>query len=126
MKEAVFIPGCPKPASPYSPAIRANGLVFVSGQIPLDPSTGRVVGDDIEVQTKQVMENLKRVLEAAGCTTDDVVKCTVFLADISLFARFNTVYGQYFGDPKPARTTVESGLLANCLVEVDAIATCAG
>jgi 2-iminobutanoate/2-iminopropanoate deaminase len=110
-----------QPVGAYSQGIRAGDFVFVSGQGPLDPATGKVVGDTIEEQVARTLENIKAILEAAGATMDDVVKSTVHLSDISLFSRFNQVYASYFPDPKPTRTTVGSQL-PGILVEIDVIA----
>ena len=121
-KEAIYGKSGVKPAGPYSPAVRAGDFVYVSGQLPINPATQQLAGPSIEEQTRQVMENIKGLLEAAGCGMQDVVKCGVHLTDLALFPHFNAVYGQYFDDPRPARTTVQSGLINNCLVEVDAIA----
>jgi len=109
------------PAGAYSQGIRAGDFVFVSGQGPLDPATGQIVGETIEEQTERTLENVKAILEAAGATLADVVKSTVHLSDLSLFPRYNEVYSSYFPDPKPARTTVGSELLG-IMVEIDAIA----
>jgi 2-iminobutanoate/2-iminopropanoate deaminase len=109
------------PGGPYSQGIRAGDFVFVAGQVGKDPATGQLVGDTIEAQTTQTLENLKAILEAAGAGLADVVKVSAHLTDLSLFDRFNKVYVNYFPDPKPVRTTVGSQLLG-FLVEVDAIA----
>jgi 2-iminobutanoate/2-iminopropanoate deaminase len=108
-------------ASPYSPGLRVGDFVFVSGQVPRDPATGRMVGETIEEQTAQVLENIKAILAAGGATMADVVKVNAHLADLTLFERYNKVYVTYFPDPKPTRTTVGSQLLG-FLVEIDAIA----
>ncbi len=112
----------PLPAGSYSPAIISEGFVFVSGQTPEKPGTDETVEGDINIQTRQVMENIKGILEAAGCTMDHVVKVTVHLADINDFDGFNNVYQEYFTKPYPTRTTVQSVLLGNALVEMDVIA----
>lgn len=109
------------PAGAYSQGIRAGDFVFVSGQGPLDPATGEIVGETIEEQTERTLENVKAILEAAGATLADAVKSTVHLSDLSLFSRFNEVYASYFPEPKPARTTVGSELLG-IMVEIDVIA----
>ncbi len=109
------------PGGPYSQGIRAGDFLFVAGQAPKDPATGAIVGDTIEAQTAQTLENLKAILEAGGASMADVVKVTAHLTDLSLFARYNSVYVQYFPDPKPVRTTVGSQLLG-FMVEIDAIA----
>ena len=108
-------------ASPYSPGLRVGDFVFVSGQVPRDPMTGKLVGETIEEQTKQVLENIKAILAAGGATMEDVVKVSAHLTDLSLFERYNKVYVTYFPDPKPTRTTVGSQLLG-FLVEIDFIA----
>jgi 2-iminobutanoate/2-iminopropanoate deaminase len=113
----------PKAIGPYSQAIRANGFVFLSGQIPLDPKTQQVVEGDASVQTERVLENLKGVVEAAGSSIQRVVKTTVFLADMNDFAAMNEVYARYFVTHPPARSTVEvSRLPKNVRVEIDLIA----
>ena len=109
------------PAGAYSPGLIAGDFVFVSGQGPLDPATGKIVGETIEEQTERVLENVKAVLEAAGASMSDVVKVAVHLSDLANFQRFNQVYATFFPDPKPTRTTVGSQL-PGILVEIDAIA----
>jgi 2-iminobutanoate/2-iminopropanoate deaminase len=111
----------PPPGGAYSPGLRVGDFVFVSGQGPIDPATGKVVGETIEEQTARTLENIKLILEAGGATMADVVKATVHLSDLALFPRYNTVYATYFPDPKPVRTTVGSQLLG-MLVEIDVIA----
>ena len=110
-----------QPVGAYSQGLRAGDFVFVSGQGPLDPKTGKVVGDTIEEQTARVLENIKAILEAGGASMADVVKVSAHLRDMSLFERYNRVYASYFPDPKPTRTTVGSQL-PGILVEIDAIA----
>jgi 2-iminobutanoate/2-iminopropanoate deaminase len=110
-----------QPVGAYSQGLRAGDFVFVSGQGPLDPKTGKVVGDTIEEQTARVLENIKAILEAGGASMADVVKVSAHLRDMSLFERYNRVYAGYFPDPKPTRTTVGSQL-PGILVEIDAIA----
>lgn len=109
------------PVGAYSQGLRAGDFLFVSGQGPLDPATGQIVGDTVEEQTARVLENIKAILEAGGARMADVVKVTAHLSDLSLFERYNKVYATYFPDPKPTRTTVGSQLLG-ILVEIDAIA----
>lgn len=109
------------PGGAYSQGLRVGDFVFVSGQGPIDPETGRIVGMTIEEQVRRTLENVKAILEAAGATMADVVKATVHLADIGDFPRFNAVYGEYFPDPKPTRTTVQS-VLHDIKVEIDVIA----
>ena len=123
MKEIITAPNAPKAGGPYSTAVRQNGLVFLSGQIPLDPQTGRLVTGSIEEQTARVLENLKAVLEAAGLSLGDVVKTTVFLKDMDHFARMNETYSKYFAVNPPARSTVEVARLPRDVhVEIEAIA----
>ena len=121
MRTAVLPEEGAGPTGAYSPGIRAGDFVFVSGQGPLDPATGAVVGDTIEDQVRRTLNNVRAVLEAAGARMNDCVKVQVHLADIGDFDRFNAVYAEFFGDPKPARTTVQSGL-EGILVEIDAVA----
>jgi 2-iminobutanoate/2-iminopropanoate deaminase len=113
----------PKAIGPYSQAIRANGFVFLSGQIPLDPNTQQVVEGDAAIQTERVLENLKGVVEAAGSNLQRVVKTTVFLADMNDFAAMNEVYARYFATHPPARSTVQvSRLPKDVRIEIDLIA----
>ena len=109
------------PIGAYSQGLRAGNFIFVSGQGPLDPATGQIVGETVEEQTARVLDNIKAILEAGGATMADVVKVTAHLSDLALFERYNKVYSTYFPDPKPTRTTVGSQLLG-ILVEIDAIA----
>ena len=115
----------PKAIGPYSQAVRAGNLVYTAGQIALNPTTGELAGATIEEQTRQVLSNLKAVLEAAGSGLDKVVKTTVFLTNLSGdFARMNAVYGEFFTSNPPARTTVQAAALPrNALVEVECVAT---
>ena len=113
----------PKAIGPYSQAVKANGFVFLSGQIALDPVTQQIVEGDVTVQTERVLENLKAIVEAAGSSIQRVVKTTVFLADINDFAAMNEVYGRYFVEQRPARSTVEAARLPRDVrVEIDLIA----
>jgi 2-iminobutanoate/2-iminopropanoate deaminase len=113
----------PKAIGPYSQAVRANGFLFVSGQIPLDPKSQQVVGTTASVQTERVLENVKGILAAAGTALDRVVKVTVFLADMNDFAAMNEVYGRYFEADPPARSTIEASKLPrNVRVEIEVIA----
>ena len=109
------------PIGAYSQGLRVGDFIFVSGQGPLDPATGQIVGETIEEQTARVLENIKAILEAGGATLGDVVKVSAHLSDLAMFERYNKVYASYFPDPKPTRTTVGSQLLG-ILVEIDAIA----
>ncbi len=123
MKEVITTDHGPKAIGPYSQAIRANGFVFISGQIPLDPKTQQLVEGDIARQTERVMENLKGIVEAAGSSLDKAVKTTVFLADMGEFAAMNEVYGRYFPKNAPARATVQAARLPRDVrVEIDLIA----
>ena len=120
----VLTPGAPAPVGPYSQAIVAGGFVFASGQIPLDPASGKRVEGEFEVEVERVLDNLRAVLEAAGASLDAVVRTNVFLTDLSLFPRMNAVYGRYFtADPKPARSTIGvAALPLGARVEIEAIA----
>jgi 2-iminobutanoate/2-iminopropanoate deaminase len=121
--ESVSTPAAPKAIGPYSQAIVADGWVFCSGQIPLDPATGEVVQGDVSAQTERVMKNLTAVLQAAGASLSVVVKTTVFLADMADFAAMNEVYGRHFGEHRPARATVAAaGLPRGVRVEIECIA----
>ncbi len=122
-KQEIYTEKAPKPIGPYSQAVKVCNLIFGSGQIPVDPETGEIVGKNIKEQTRRVMENIKAILESCGCTMDNIVSVTVFLKDLSLFEEFNEVYKEYFKKPFPARTTVEvSRLPKNVLIEVNFIA----
>jgi len=109
------------PVGAYSQGLRVGDFLFVSGQGPLDPATGKIVGGTIEEQTARVLENIKAILEAGGATMADVIKVSAHLSDLSNFAAYNKVYASYFPDPKPTRTTVGSQL-PGIMVEIDAIA----
>jgi 2-iminobutanoate/2-iminopropanoate deaminase len=122
MREIVLTTDAPAAVGPYSQAIRYGNLVFVSGQIPMDPKTGRVVEGDIEIQSRRVLENLTAILEASGMTVKNVLKCTCFLKDMGDFERFNGVYSRYFSESLPARECVEvSRLPKDVSVEISAI-----
>jgi 2-iminobutanoate/2-iminopropanoate deaminase len=123
MKQIIATENAPRAIGPYSQAVSHNGLLFLSGQIPLDPATGQLVEGDIAVQTGRVIENLKAVLEAAGSSLDQVLKTTVYLKDMGEFAKMNELYGKYFPTASPARATVEVARLPRDVrVEIDAIA----
>jgi len=113
----------PKAIGPYAQAIRANGFIYTAGQIPIDPKTGEFVSGGIAAQTRQVLENLKAVVEAGGSSLEKVVKATVFLRNMSDFAAMNEIYAEYLGNVKPARSTVAvSELPRGALVEIDLVA----
>ena len=126
--QAVVTAAAPAPVGPYNQAVKAGGLLFCSGQIALDPATGAMVGDgDVELETRQVLANLQAVLAAAGCTHQQVVRTTVFLADLADFAAVNAIYGELFGEGvSPARACVEVAALPKAArVEIDCIAVLA-
>ena len=124
MKQAISSPGAPKAIGPYSQAVKAGPLLFLSGQVPLDPVSGQMIDGDIAAQTRRVFENLGAVLDAGGRSFADVVRTTVFLADMNDFAAMNEVYGQYFKEPYPARATVQVARLPkDARVEIDLIAS---
>lgn len=123
MKEIIQTDSAPQAIGPYSQAVKTNGWVFCSGQIPIDPGTGQFVSGGIEEQTQQVLRNLAAVLEAAGSGLDRVIKTTVFLADMQEFSAMNGVYGKFFTQDPPARATVEASRLPrDAKVEIEAIA----
>ncbi len=122
-KREIRSDGAPSAIGPYSQGVRAGGLVFISGQIPVDPSTGELVDGGVGEQTRRALENLGAVLEAAGAGFDHVVRTTVYMTDISIFKEMNKVYGEFFSPPYPARATVEvSRLPKGAAVEIDAVA----
>ena len=124
MRRAVSSESAPRAIGPYSQAVRAGSLLFVSGQIPLDPTTGAMVDGDIGAQTHQVFANLRAILEAAGGSFDNVVRATVYLADMNDFATVNEIYGTYFSTPAPARATVQAARLPkDARLEIDLIAS---
>jgi 2-iminobutanoate/2-iminopropanoate deaminase len=123
VKQAISSPDAPAAIGAYSPAIRAGNLLFVSGQVPMNPATGTLVDGDIAAQTEQVMRNLAALLKAAGAGFEHVAKTTVYLADMNDFAAMNAVYGKYMVDPAPARATVQVARLPRDVkVEIDLIA----
>jgi endoribonuclease L-PSP, putative len=122
-KQAVFTPNAPTPKAPYSQAIVANGFVFVSGQVAIDPQTGDPVHGTFEDELRLTLNNLKAILEAAGSGLDKVVKVTVFLADMSNFPKLNEIYREFFPQPYPARTTIQAQPPGGFQVEVECIAT---
>jgi 2-iminobutanoate/2-iminopropanoate deaminase len=123
MIERLSPPGIPAPRGPYSPAVRAGDFIFVSGQVPVDPETQQMKLSDIRSETRLVLDNVKRVLEGAGAGVADVVKCSVFLSEAADFAPMNEVYAEFFGEAKPARTTVVCQFaMAGLKVEIDCVA----
>ena len=123
MRETVKTGNAPAAIGPYSQAVRSGGFLFCSGQIPLEPATGKIVEGGIEAQTERVLRNLEAVLAAGGASLARVVKTTVYLADLADFPRMNEVYGRFFSNQPPARATVQvAKLTAGALVEIDAIA----
>jgi 2-iminobutanoate/2-iminopropanoate deaminase len=124
VKQAISSADAPKAIGPYSQAVKAGQLLFLSGQVPLDPVSGQMIDGDIAAQTRRVFENLGAVLKAGGRSFADVVRTTVFLADMNDFAAMNEVYGQYFKEPYPARATVQVARLPkDARVEIDLIAS---
>jgi 2-iminobutanoate/2-iminopropanoate deaminase len=123
MIERISPPGVPAPRGPYSPAVRAGEFIFVSGQVPVDPVTQQLVTGDVREETRQTLTNIMRILEGCGAALSDVVKCQVFLADGKDFAAMNEVYAEFFGEAKPARTTVVAAFaIPGVRVEIDAVA----
>ena len=123
MREIIATDHAPKAIGPYSQAIRANGHVFTYGQVAIDPATQQVISGDVAAQTDRVMKNITGILEAAGTSLDKVLRCTVFLKNMNDFAAMNEVYGRYFNQNPPARSTVEVARLPkDVLVEIDTIA----
>ena len=122
-KEYVFTDKAPRPVGPYSQAVVVGNLVFISGQIPIDPETGRLIQGSFEEQARRVLDNVKAIIEAAGGTMDDIVKVTVYMKDLSKFQEFNRVYAEYFKGGYPARVVVEVARLPlDAELEVEAIA----
>ena len=123
MREVIATEQAPQAIGPYSQAIRAQGLIFTSGQIALDPATAQIVAGDVSAQTERVLKNLAAILQASGSSLEKVLRCTVFLKNMGDFAAMNEVYGRYFKQTPPARSTVEVARLPkDVLVEIDVIA----
>jgi 2-iminobutanoate/2-iminopropanoate deaminase len=120
--ERLTPPGVPTPRGPYSPAVRAGDFIFVAGQVSVDPVTDQLSTGDIQHETRLALNNIKRILEGAGATMADVVRVGVYLVDGSEFAKMNEVYAEYFGDHKPARTTIVCGFAAAIRIEIDCVA----
>lgn len=126
-KQAIFSSDAPAPIGPYSQATRIGDWIFISGQIPIDPVTGELIAGGVAAQTKQVLQNLQAVLTAVGLSLDSVVKTTIYMTDLNMFAEMNAVYSQYFRPPYPARATVQvSALPKGAQVEIEAIAYAGG
>ena len=122
-KDVISTPNAPAAIGPYSQAVRFGNLLFLSGQIPLDPATGQIIAGDIAAQTERVLKNLAAILEAAGSDLNKVMKTTVYLKDLSEFGKMNEVYGKFFGEKPPARATVEvSRLPRDVAIEIDLVA----
>ena len=122
-KDVISTPNAPGAIGPYSQAVRSGNLLFLSGQIPLDPATCQLIAGDIAAQTERVLKNLAAILEAAGSGLDRVLKTTVYLKDLSEFGKMNEVYGRFFGEKPPARATVEvSRLPRDAAIEIDLVA----
>jgi 2-iminobutanoate/2-iminopropanoate deaminase len=124
MIERLTIPGAPTPRGPYSPAVRAGDCVYVSGQVGLDTATGQLVPGGIQAETRQVLSNIQKILEGCGSSLAQVVRCGVYLTEVSDFKPMNQVYAEFFGEAKPARTTivVASLPMPEAKIEVDVIA----
>lgn len=123
----LFAPGAPLPRGPYSPAVRAGDFLFIAGQVPVDPATGEVAFGSIEQETRQTLENIDALLKTAGLTRSDVVRCGVYLSNGEDFQRMNAVYAEFFGEHRPARTTIVVGFATpEMKIEIDAIAYAGG
>ena len=123
MKQAISSPGAPKAIGPYSSALRADPFLFISGQVPFDPATGNMVDGDITIQTQRVLENIGALLRSGGLSYANVVRTTVFLADMNDFAAMNDVYRTFFAEPYPARSTIQAARLPrDARIEIDVIA----
>jgi len=124
MIERIYPPGAPQPRGPYSPAVRAGDTIYVAGQIPIDAVTGQVVLGDVQTETRQVLTNIKNILAGCGATMADVVRCGVYLTNADDFKAMNEVYAEFFGEAKPARTTIIVAALPlkEARIEIDAVA----
>lgn len=122
MKEIIQTDNAPNPVGPYSQAVKADGLLFISGQLAIDPQQGKIVTYEIVEQTRQVLENIKAILQKAGYSLEDVVQTTVYLSSMAMFKEFNTEYAKYFPANAPARATAAVGLPPNALIEISAVA----
>jgi len=125
MKQKILSNNAPSPIGPYSQAVKSGNMIFISGQIAINPTTNTLVNDNIQKETEMVMENINNILNECNCTFDNVVKCSIFLSNMDLFTSVNQIYGSYFNEPYPARETVEvSCLPKNVNIEISAIAIC--
>ena len=125
MKQQILSNNAPAPIGPYSQAIKSGNMIFISGQIAINPKTNELVNENIQKETEMVMENICNILDECNCTFDNVVKCSIFLSNMDLFQSVNKVYGSYFNEPYPARETVQvSCLPKNVNIEISAIAIC--
>ena len=123
MLERILVAGAPAPQGPYSPAVRAGDFIFVSGQGPIDPASNEFVFGDVRHETRLTLENVKRILDGCDASMSDVIKCSVFLANASDFSAMNEVYSEYFGENRPARTTVQAVLVEpEMKIEIDCVA----
>jgi reactive intermediate/imine deaminase len=124
MIQRISPPGAPAPRGPYSPAVRAGDTIYVSGQVPVDPISGAVISGDVGTETRQVLNNIKSILEGSGASMAQVVRCGVYLINAADFQAMNAVYSEFFGDAKPARTTIIVAALPlpGAKVEIDAVA----
>ncbi len=121
MIERLTPPGVPTPRGPYSPAVRAGDFIFVAGQVPVDPTTDKMSTGDIEHETRLVLNNIKRIVEGAGATMAQVIRVGVYIKDGTDFAAMNAVYSEFFGENKPARSTIVCGFVADIKVEIDCV-----
>ncbi|MAZ58648.1 MAG: reactive intermediate/imine deaminase [Flavobacteriales bacterium] len=125
MKQQILSNNAPTPIGPYSQAIKSGNMIFISGQIAINPKTNELVNENIQQETEMVMKNIYNILNECNCTFNNVVKCSIFLSNMDLFKHVNEVYGSYFNEPYPARETVEvSCLPKNVNIEISAIAIC--
>tara|TARA_B100000902_G_C27132045_1_gene824145 strand:+ start:437 stop:817 length:381 start_codon:yes stop_codon:yes gene_type:complete len=125
MKQKIFSKNAPLPIGPYSQAIIANNMIYLSGQIAINPKTNLLVTDSIENETNMVLKNIQNILQEHHCSMNEIIKCTIFLSDMNLFKKVNMVYEKYFNTPYPARETVQvSGLPKNVNIEISVIAMC--
>ena len=122
MKRRIFTEKAPNPIGPYNQAVKAGNFLFVSGQLAIDPKQGKIIAETITLQTRQVLENIDAILQAAGYSLNDLVQTTVYLSSLSLFEEFNTEYGKFFAIDFPSRATVGSELKAGALIEISAVA----